>query len=103
MVLPLPPPQHANICATLYEWMAGPLTTLAAALLDFGARAHGREGGERVAVEAARRGYVEAMCEESSSDLLCWAMEKGLGQGGAHAEQLHLCVHRVLTESAVHG
>ena len=56
-------PQHANICKTLYQRMSNP-----------------------VAVKAVRTAYIEAMCDEASSDLLCWAMEKALGPGGARAE-----------------
>ena len=40
------------------------------------------------AVEAMRIAFSEAMCEEATSDLLCWGLEEGLGQGDAHAEHM---------------
>ena len=51
--------------------------------------------------EAERSMFVEAMCEEAACDLLCWAMEKGLGPGGAQAEPVHACAHRVLAAAGV--
>ena len=39
---------------------------------------------------AVRSMFIEAMCKEATSALLCWSMEKGLCQGGRHK---HLHVH----------
>ena len=49
--------------------------------------------------EAMRSVFIEAICEEATSNLICWSMEKGLGQGDARA--LHLCAHRAPTLAAV--
>ena len=35
-----------------------------------------------VASEAVRILFIEAMCAEAASDLLCWSMANGSGQGG---------------------
>lgn len=35
-----------------------------------------------IASESMRILFIEAMCGEAASDLLCWSMEKGFGQGG---------------------
>ena len=57
--------QHMQLCAMLYERIVQPTRG-------------------PVAGDADRRAYVEAVCEEATSDLLCWSMENGLGKG--HAE-----------------
>ena len=33
------------------------------------------------AAEAVRRAFIEGMCEEATSDLLCWLLEGALGHG----------------------
>ena len=58
--------QHAAICWTLYDRM-----------------------GILGAAEAERSMFIEAMCEEATCDLLCWSLDKGLGQGDAQAEHGH--------------
>ena len=45
------------------------------------------------AAEPVRIAFIGAVCEEATSDLLCWSMEKGLGQGDAQAEFLPFCAH----------
>lgn len=45
--------QHVLICAALHKRTAGP-----------------------AAAEAARSAFVEAMCAEATSDLLCWSMRR---------------------------
>ena len=58
---------------------------------------HKRTAGP-AAGEAARRVFVEAMCEEATRDLLCWSMEKALRQGAAQAQQCacsHSCSARL--------
>ena len=60
------PLQHMRIHVALYAWAATP-----------------------VAAEAERSAFVEAMCGEATSDLLCWSLEKGLGQGDPQAEHVH--------------
>ena len=69
--------QHVRLCALLYEQMA------------------------RVAAKGVRSAFLEAMSEEATSDLLCWSMEKGLGQGAAQGEHLHACARVVLAAAAV--
>lgn len=52
------------------------------------------------AAKAVRRAYVEGMCEEATSDLLSWALEKALESGDAQLKHVHgrqqqlLCEHR---------
>ena len=99
-LLTRPAPQHADICDTLVKVMTNPFETFMAALADASARADGRRGGALAAVEAKRCAFVEAMCGEATSDLLCWAMENGLGHDGAPAGDFHLCSP---AEAAVHG
>ena len=65
--------QHMRICETLYDRMASPFAT-----------------------EALRSAFIAAMCEEVTSDLLCWSMEKGLDQGDVQAGPLHARSHRAL-------
>lgn len=40
-----------------------------------------------------RRAYVEGMCEEATSDLLSWSLEKALSHGAAQVEHMHACIH----------
>ena len=71
--------QHIDIFMDLYYRMARP-----------------------VAAEAVRRAYVEGMCEEATSDLLSWSLEKAVNSGDAQLKHVHerqqqlLCEHRKL-------
>ena len=65
--------QHVLICGTLYEGI-----------------------DSRAASEAELSMFIEAMCCEATSELLCRSMEKGLGTGDAQAERVHMARWQLL-------
>ena len=68
-------PQHMQICALLYKRIVQPTRG-------------------PVAGDAERRAYIEAVCEQATSDVLCCSMENGLGKGDAPAEHVHVLTER---------
>ena len=107
MVLIRPSPQHVDICWELYRRTGGPAASIDAACRNLcGVFAINERMGGPVAGAAVPRAYVEAMCEEATSDLLCWAIENGLDQDGAQVGLFRMhCRSSVLPAAAVraHG